>query len=702
MPKLIECRFCGRTLAGINHLRNHISYAHPYEEPLQCHECKKTFWTDVMMNNHMKTHLTNTLEATFKEDSDSKCRFCGSSYVTIELLVEHMELIHGNEELIKCAFYDKCDKIFRLNEVLDMYEHMDKDHSEHKSEKQMTIPKPMGKSLDKTTCYRCGKKLTSTDSLARHMRYHDNIKPYICRFCQKSFVEAAHLYRHIKLCHIHAEPIACPFYPDCSKTFWLNEMLARHIERSHKDKDKKSRPCKEKITGSHADNHSKNKDPIKCPFYYKCGEMFLLNEMLAKHIRISHKDHEVSLKAVITKDKEVEEAPIEDACSEEIFDLTYNGESVRLKMKTRHVESKVQKSRPDHRNQSEDMIRNEAPFSYKDKLEEMSGPEDASFGDGKCNDLDITPKPYESAIKCPFYESCGKLCQSNQLMQRHVKQVHELHTVCELGNLFTKAVNEGLICYHCLKVFTNKITLETHISRSHDAFVNEIYRNAAKQGKVDTETRDAVCVSDVDEDDSLSHVENKDTSNIQHVTSPKASDQVIDSLENQLVIFDSGPVESEETGLVIGLGTKNSDIVCGNDDEGLYYMQDRDPAIGERVTIPMATKQISNLDSSENQDAISGHVLFENGDPEFMLTSESVVGASVISILPLDNEHELQVVEIDCDSLDEDTDPVIHNIVPIHDDPNSCKDKGTEWPYINEGAIKTEDNELLPFNGSFE
>ncbi len=722
-----KCRFCGNCYVTIEFLVEHIELIHGNEKLIKCafyDNCDKTFRLNEVLDmyEHMdKDHSDDEVEQEQITDSapmekllrGKSCRFCGNSFATVESLVQHIELIHGNEELIKCAFYDTCGKTFRLNEVLDMYEHMDKDHSEDK----------------RRICNRCGKKLCSELSLARHMRYHDNIKPFICRFCHKSYVETSTLYNHIKCRHIHAEPIACPFYPECDKTFWLNEMLAKHIKRSHKDKKQKS---KRKTKKSHKGNQFK-KDPVKCPLYYECGKMFRSNEMLAKHIEISHKDNEVVINVVVSNDKQMEEVPIGDrkcASSEEIFDITYNGQSVRFKMQASHNQTspvpKVQKSRPDDLAQlARDKRINTRPpeASCSNKaIDEMSGPEHRVTAQpgGKCDDcgemLDITPKWYgcrqcgdkgmmnprrqkqrskESliCIKCPFYESCGKLCQSNELMQGHVKEAHQFHTLSELGNRFTKAVNEGLICYHCLKVFLNKIALEAHIYRHHDD-VNKRYRNATKQGNMGAGTRDTVCVSDDDDDESLSPMQGTNTSIIQPVPSPISSDQATDASRNQLVTVDDASFENEDSDSTISLDTENPEV-CVSDDECISYVQDQDTVISQMVTQPMTTSHVL-LDISEKQDATAGHLLLANGDPDFTLSSESVAEASVINIVPLDNDHELQVVEMDCNSLEDDTDPVIHNIVPIHDDVNCCEDEDSEWPYISEGAIKTEDNELIP------
>ena len=223
-----KCRFCWKSFVETQCLYRHINVHHGKEEPIKCPfylECGKTFWLDEKLDKHLKTHKRKNKEMCHKDkvqklspdeltpkttdkasDEDLVCHLCRKTFSTKGNLTRHIRS-HDNE--VKS---NHCEKTLRGQESLAGHLRI---HD------------------DELACYRCGKKLSSKPSLARHMRYHDNVRPYNCRFCGKTFVEIAHVYSHIKLRHAEKEPIRCPFYLECGKTFWLDEMLEKHLKQGH-------------------------------------------------------------------------------------------------------------------------------------------------------------------------------------------------------------------------------------------------------------------------------------------------------------------------------------------------------------------------------------------------------------------------------------------------------------------------------------
>ncbi len=65
-----KCRYCAQRFVQRSHLKAHIGSAHANKEPLQCHECKKTFLMDDTMKRHMKTHLINNSDRIYKGDAE--------------------------------------------------------------------------------------------------------------------------------------------------------------------------------------------------------------------------------------------------------------------------------------------------------------------------------------------------------------------------------------------------------------------------------------------------------------------------------------------------------------------------------------------------------------------------------------------------------------------------------------------------------
>ncbi|MCP9260611.1 hypothetical protein DINM_004002 [Dirofilaria immitis] len=105
------------------------------------------------------------------------------------------------------------------------------------------------------TCDICGKELRS--NFIRHMKTHNNEKPYSCSYCQKNFTRKANLDMHM-LTHTGVKPHSCLI---CGKSFTQKEYLEAHI-RIH--------------TGER---------PYNC---LECERNFTRKKNLRRHIRIHH------------------------------------------------------------------------------------------------------------------------------------------------------------------------------------------------------------------------------------------------------------------------------------------------------------------------------------------------------------------------------------------------------------------------------
>ncbi|KAJ1483585.1 hypothetical protein T484DRAFT_1622553, partial [Baffinella frigidus] len=77
-------------------------------------------------------------------------------------------------------------------------------------------------------CKMCGKSLSTTGNLVRHMRTHSGERPHVCETCGKTFSRSGNLYSHMRT-HSGERPHGCEI---CGKALSTSSSLARHM-RSH-------------------------------------------------------------------------------------------------------------------------------------------------------------------------------------------------------------------------------------------------------------------------------------------------------------------------------------------------------------------------------------------------------------------------------------------------------------------------------------
>ena len=78
-------------------------------------------------------------------------------------------------------------------------------------------------------CTICGKGLSRSSNLTRHMRTHSGDRPYACTTCNQAFSESGNLTRHMRT-HTGDRPYPCT---TCCQAFSDSSNLTRHRKKMH-------------------------------------------------------------------------------------------------------------------------------------------------------------------------------------------------------------------------------------------------------------------------------------------------------------------------------------------------------------------------------------------------------------------------------------------------------------------------------------
>jgi KRAB domain-containing zinc finger protein len=77
-------------------------------------------------------------------------------------------------------------------------------------------------------CLKCGASFTTSSTLRKHERTHNDDRRYACDICGKRFIQKTHLDTH-RLRHTGDRPFACD---QCDKKFVTSSNLTEHL-KSH-------------------------------------------------------------------------------------------------------------------------------------------------------------------------------------------------------------------------------------------------------------------------------------------------------------------------------------------------------------------------------------------------------------------------------------------------------------------------------------
>lgn len=168
VTKKYVCSVCGLAFTTPSRLKYH-SIKHSDARDFYCVECDKSFKSEYILKNHLKTAL---IHVNYKE-LPLACSHCDKRFSSQRDVTRHTNRIHLNVKPYEC---DKCDKAY-VN-LWSLNEHKKSTHEGYK--RPLRYPCPM-----------CDKIFLRNHILKNHIRVHTGERPYQCPKCPANFNQAS-------------------------------------------------------------------------------------------------------------------------------------------------------------------------------------------------------------------------------------------------------------------------------------------------------------------------------------------------------------------------------------------------------------------------------------------------------------------------------------------------------------------------------
>ncbi|XP_058453348.1 zinc finger protein 616-like [Malaya genurostris] len=265
--KSFHCKFCNKSYSSKQLCKRHATAIHKKcdssrtsgnIEQYHCQQCDMVFKSKHAFVAHEKTHSED-------DNKQYRCETCSVILKTLASYKQHLNKHFGIKNEKNTLPCENCDAVFTSREGRRV--HMILKHSAGQTYK----------------CQECPMIFARKGNLRLHMTTH-GIRPHVCSVCGKSYARIESLRTHEQGCANGKTGLFCE---KCGQRFRKLELLEKHIQLGHPEKEHQCNYCGQSFESKRALSHHVrvHEGKFRCTH---CSLQFVTEKALQNHEKSRH------------------------------------------------------------------------------------------------------------------------------------------------------------------------------------------------------------------------------------------------------------------------------------------------------------------------------------------------------------------------------------------------------------------------------